>query len=780
MSKQIKLSIIIVSWNVRALLEKCLASIFLYAPQYAYDIIVVDNASHDASADMIAQKFPQVNCIRNTENKGFSKANNQGIAIARGEYVFLLNPDTEGVQGSLEKLISCMEQNSKIGICAPKLLNADGTLQPSIRRFPTPFSQLLLLFKLRHLKRQPQAIQNYLNEDFDYEKAQEVEQPQGAALLIRKSVLDAVGMLDENFWIWFEEVDFCRRTVDAGYKIWYAPESTIIHHGGMSFRQRFSLDRQIIFYTSCAYYLWKHFTWKSLYAIIPMKTYTAALSAWKDESKRFFFVTFFLLGLAEIFSLIGFVYPVFMPFGFFIAVIGIAVLSFFKLEYGVMAVVAELIIGSKGYLLSLSVGTSSINIRYALFSIVCSAWFFHKKNGKRQGFLPRYIAIPFIILGLVVFGGMIHGYINGYSRSAIFHDVNAWPFFLILIPFFAGLVNREAITRLFSVAGAALTVHIFKVLALFYIMGHSGFGAGFIEMAYKWARATGIAEITPFGFNIFRIFFQSQIYVVVALCVLLAYAGVFFMRRSGERIKNIMKDFFKICRKEIFLFIGVSAVILVSFSRSFWLGACSAALAWFAVMLFQKYRLKVIVLVSVLVVAGSILSGVFLFAFSRFPIPLTKGGGFDFNSILQRTGNVSEEAAAASRWNSLPVLLDAIKKRPFFGYGFGKELTYISQDPRILESNPTGVYTTYAFEWGYLDILVKIGVLGVLAYLFLLTRILAQGWRIIRSSPLAFGVWLGLIAVMVTHGFSPYLNHPLGIGYVALVGVLFQRLKEDT
>ncbi|MBI2645337.1 glycosyltransferase [Candidatus Uhrbacteria bacterium] len=789
MDTKIKLSIIVVSWNVRALLEKCLASVFLYAPQFSFEVIVIDNASHDASVDMITQKFPQVNCIANADNKGFASATNQGIRIAQGEYILFLNPDTEVTHGSLEKLVSSIEGYSKIGIVAPKLLNPDGTLQASIRRFPAPLSQFLMFLKLHHLRRAPSPIQKYLNKDFDYTKKQEIDQPQGAAFLIRRAVIDAVGLFDEKFFIWFEEVDFCKRTHDVGYTILYAPEAEIIHHGGQSFRQRFSLDKQILFYTSCAYYLWKHFSWKSLYAVLPMKAYCTMLSLIKKmrvESHflvchsrengnpgKLFFITCAFIAV----SLIGFIYPSFAPVGFLIIVTGVAILSFLKLEYGVMAVIAELIVGSKGYLLSISLGEVSVSIRYVLFVILCVAWFFHRKSLQQTRVLPKYLFIPCVVLSVIVSVGVIQGYASGYDHASLFHDSNAWLFFLVFVPFFAGLADEGAVKRLFTIASAALTAHIVKVLALFYIMGHHGFGIGFIEMMYRWTRATGIAEITPFGFNIFRVFFQSQIYALIAFCVLLAYAGVFFMRHSEDSMKNTLQDFFKNHIKEILLFIGSVAVILVSFSRSFWFAAGCVGFCWLVVMFFQKYRLKSIALVCAAVFIGSMMSGVFLFAFSRFPIPLTKGG-FNFDLIAQRTGNISDEAAAASRWSSLPVLLNAIQQKPFFGYGFGKELTYISKDPRILEANPSGVYTTYAFEWGYLDMMVKFGIVGLVCYLFLLLRILLWGWRAIRFSPLVFGVWLGLIAVMITHIFSPYLNHPLGIGYVILAGVLFERLKK--
>ncbi len=244
------LSIIIVSWNVRALLEKCLFSVF--KNQSDFEVLVVDNASTDASAEMVKEKFPQVKLIANQENRGFAAANNQAIKQASGDFILLLNPDTEILDNALEKMVEFMKAHPDAGIAGCQILNPDKTIQPSVRRLPDLFSSLLILFKLSHLKI---FRPKYLALDFDYHKTQSVEQVMGAFFLIRKEVIKKIGLLDEKYYLWFEEVDFCRRLLKkTDYKIYYTPETQIIHYGGQSFKQMLIPKKQWLFYKSMIRY----------------------------------------------------------------------------------------------------------------------------------------------------------------------------------------------------------------------------------------------------------------------------------------------------------------------------------------------------------------------------------------------------------------------------------------------------------------------------------------------------------------------------------------------
>ncbi len=256
-----KLSIIVVSWNVRDLLEKCLQSIFEQTRNINFEILVVDNGSTDGTAEMILKKFPQVNLIRSTKNLGFAAGNNLALRSVLGssqsEFILLLNPDTEIINSAIEKMVDLMRREPEAGITGPKLLNADRSLQPSVRRFPTFLDQLFILFKVTHFWLNSRVLKHYWATDFDYLETAEVDQVMGAFFLVRREVFERIGLFDEKFFLWFEEVDFCRRAKQAGYRIIYYPGAEVIHYGGQSFKQRWTLRKQWWFLKSLIYYFWK-------------------------------------------------------------------------------------------------------------------------------------------------------------------------------------------------------------------------------------------------------------------------------------------------------------------------------------------------------------------------------------------------------------------------------------------------------------------------------------------------------------------------------------------
>jgi GT2 family glycosyltransferase len=230
-----KLSVIIVTWNVREDVLRCLNSIRKNPPNGEYEIIVVDNASDDGTADAIRRQFPDVLLIGNDQNRGFAAANNQGIAESSGRYVFFLNPDTIVRPGSLDVLLDFMEHHSDVGACGPKLVFEDGRIQKTVRRFPT-FTGALhrhTIFKTLRIFRP--AYRKWLMRDFSYSATTEVDQTIGAALIVRRSVLDKVGYMDEqNFFMYYEEVDLCYRIKQAQWRIMFVPDAQIVHLGGRS------------------------------------------------------------------------------------------------------------------------------------------------------------------------------------------------------------------------------------------------------------------------------------------------------------------------------------------------------------------------------------------------------------------------------------------------------------------------------------------------------------------------------------------------------------------
>ena len=253
-----KLSIIIVSWNVRELLEKCLTSIYQNSATIDLEVFVVDNNSQDETVKMVKRQFPQVNLLAETKNLGFAKANNLALKQAKGEYVLLLNPDTEIFSNTLDQALSFMASHPDCGLLGCQMLYADKTLQPSIRRFPSFWPILIMLLKLPKLFPHLRSLDNYLATDFDYRQEQAVDQVMGAFMLMPKKIIELIGLLDEAFFIWFEEVDFCRRVWSEGYKVYYSPSVTIIHHGGQSFSQQKTVTKQRRFFKSALIYFKKY------------------------------------------------------------------------------------------------------------------------------------------------------------------------------------------------------------------------------------------------------------------------------------------------------------------------------------------------------------------------------------------------------------------------------------------------------------------------------------------------------------------------------------------
>lgn len=251
----LQLSVVIVNWNTRELLRACLESIRQHTSEITYEIIVVDNASHDGSSAMVRQQFPDVRLIENTENLGFAAANNQAIRMARGNAVILLNSDTELVENSLRILHDFLFSRDSIGAVGGRLIYPGGAPQWSYGFAPSLGRMLWITLSgiLRIQRgRKPGAVIPQADEP-----AHPVEYIVGADLMIKRAVLDQVGLLDETFFAYFEETDLCTRIRQAGHQIWYTPATSIIHRIGSSFGPE-SAHRLRIYYTSLFLYLQKH------------------------------------------------------------------------------------------------------------------------------------------------------------------------------------------------------------------------------------------------------------------------------------------------------------------------------------------------------------------------------------------------------------------------------------------------------------------------------------------------------------------------------------------
>lgn len=231
------LSVAIVNWNTRDLLLDALASLYDAPPSFPFEALVVDNASSDGSAGAVADRFPQVHLIANTENAGYARGNNQAMIAANGAYILLLNPDVLLPPGGLECAVAFMEQHSEAGALGVRQVHPDGKLQRSVRGFPSPMAVLWELLGLSRLMPSSRLFGAYRMTWFGYDQVAEVDQPMGTFLLIRRTAMEQVGLLDEAFPIFFNEVDWCLRCKRAGWKIYYTPDVEIIHYGGASTMQ---------------------------------------------------------------------------------------------------------------------------------------------------------------------------------------------------------------------------------------------------------------------------------------------------------------------------------------------------------------------------------------------------------------------------------------------------------------------------------------------------------------------------------------------------------------
>src|ERR1017187_2765200 len=248
--------IVIVSYNVRDRLRDCLRNLS------GQRVIVVDNASGDDSAAMVRAEFPAAELIANTGNRGFAAACNQGITASTEDFILVLNPDTLVTPAALQTLLDIMQAESRAGACGPRILNPDGSLQPSCRRFPTLPRLLLDEFGLGKLFPRSKFFGGYRMTWWAHDQRREVDQVMGAALLLRRAALKQVGTFDERFFMYFEEVDLCLRLHDAGWKVLFVPDAQVIHHGGQSARQVLP-EATLYRYRSLGAFYRKHYpTWQ--------------------------------------------------------------------------------------------------------------------------------------------------------------------------------------------------------------------------------------------------------------------------------------------------------------------------------------------------------------------------------------------------------------------------------------------------------------------------------------------------------------------------------------
>ena len=234
------LSVVIVSWKVKDKLKANLSALFESQGDFKIEVFVVDNNSQDGSAEMIKEEFPQVKLIVNSENLGFASANNEAMRVSAGKYILLLNPDMQVGSDTLSKVLDWARNNLQATVTGCKLVNEKGEIIKQVRRFPKFSDQLAITLKLPHLF--PRIVDKYLVSDFNYNQAAKVDSIRGAFFLINRENYQKISgrnfpLLDDRYFIWFEEVDFCRDVYRLGGEVWYTPAAQCLDYVGQSFKQ---------------------------------------------------------------------------------------------------------------------------------------------------------------------------------------------------------------------------------------------------------------------------------------------------------------------------------------------------------------------------------------------------------------------------------------------------------------------------------------------------------------------------------------------------------------
>jgi len=431
----------------------------------------------------------------------------------------------------------------------------------------------------------------------------------------------------------------------------------------------------------------------------------------------------------------------------------VLLLSVWRTQFMILLPLAELVWGSLGHSFQYGLASS----RLVIFTSICLA-FLIRYGYKlfRLKFWSDGALVFFWILSLGLVGmGVWLASIRDINLFDIYQDSNAY-LYILLLPIWYQVYRSELATQIISIIMAAGLITAIKTILLFNIFVHD---YSFLDTAtiYKWVRDLRTGEITPFANSFTRVFMQSQLYVLIGL--------VFGFARQLRDYRS-WKNFAAMSI--------MAASLYISLSRSFWLGLAIALIIMLLLTaIYHHSILPMYVYIFLIAVAVGGLALVEIF----YNIPKYH----NWNIFTQRTASL-EESAANSRLQLLEPLWNSIKEKPILGHGFGKEVTYESYDPRIRnESNPTGLHTTYAFEWGWLDQWAKLGIFYILVFLGWLLLIFGRLYKMLSERfVLSLSCLAALAAVMVIHIFSPYLNHPLGLGLVVLASVISSKNAAET
>ncbi len=469
-----------------------------------------------------------------------------------------------------------------------------------------------------------------------------------------------------------------------------------------------------------------------------------------DKDKILFY--FALILLLEVLSFFSWQFTILRTI-FFIVIVSLTIyLTWKNLNYGLLLSAGELIIGSFGYLFNIDLFGLTISWRMLIWLIIMFFWT-GRKILQPQLFIIFYknnkpIILAFFVFFFFLFLSIVQGLWSNIKPDVLW-DANAWFYLALLLPWLD--FNKKYFNELWQILIAAVIWLFIKTAGLLYLFSHN-FSNLNVNL-YDWMRDYRIGEITFAGGNFWRVFIQSQSFALFLSLTIIYLLWLFYK-----------KNYFK---QHIYSYVVLSlalSVVLMSYSRSFWLGLAGAGFIFIVYTIVNKPMLKLWVKFSSKLFISFIISVVTIILIVKFPWPPIEANQQIL--FINRLKNPTQEAAGSARINQLKPLFTSILSSPLVGHGFGTKLTYQSTDPRIVAKGEdfAANYSTYSFEWGYLDMLVKFGVFGLFAYFYLLWLIYRRAW--LNDKELAVAFLFGFMAILITNITTPYLNHPLGMGLI--------------
>ncbi len=764
-----EISIIIPSYQHGRDIGRCLTGLFLQTRKN-FEVIVVDDGSTDETQEVMKSWLDRVTLITK-ENGGGSQsaqvARNMGFKESRGKYVIFCDADVVMKPDCLEKMRRALDEHPEASYA---------------------YSSFRLGWK------------TFGSWQFDAETLRQMNFIHTSSL-IRREHFPGFDETVPKFQDW----DLWLTMLEAGHVGVWIPETLFmcIPHG----KWAMSVWVPRFFYRIP----WRRLGWR----MIPVEKYHAAEARIVEKHRlgeaekrksgkaeigdvgRFFWITLLAFLLVEILSYVGYRVPLFGNLVYGLVVAGMAVLAWWRLPVAMLVVAAELLVGSQGgALFSISAAgfPVALSLRLGLFAAVWLGFVARMLHCLHAGAAAQERAFgwlatmrrsgiwwPFIALLVCFAAAFVRGFWLGNKPTEILLDANGYAFFLLL-PLTAAVVFDPTLRRFLpAVFSASVVAVTMKALLVLYI--HSHRMVDLMRPVYSWVRDTRIGEITRMGeTDFYRIFFQSQLFAMLAVLGTLLWLAYGLTRRDGGTRRNA-----------VLLTLMMVSVVL-GLSRSFWFGGVIAGMLMVGWMVWTRaewvvWRRMIGYGAASLLAACGLILGAY-----AFPLPYGTGN-ISLADLLSDRATSLDDAAANSRWALLPVLTETGREQALLGSGFGKTVTYQTSDPRILAYNPSGMYTTAAFEWGWLDLWIKLGVPGLLAYVWLLWILARPHWQTVwslrsrlsffaigdaekRRAVLSFGTLLALVTLASIHVFSPYLGHPLGIGAMALIWALGVREEK--